>query len=61
MARAKKDSEARTFRLSPEILKRLDNYSEKTSIPKTAIVERALKQYLEVVDEERTGGRNERL
>lgn len=47
MARAKKDGEARTFRIESEILERLDKYSDETSIPKTAVVEKALKMYLD--------------
>jgi len=47
MARQKKDTEARTFRLTTELLKKLDDYSEESMIPKTAIVEKAIEEYLE--------------
>lgn len=47
MARAKKEGESRTFKLRQEILDRLDKYSEETMIPKTAVVERALEEYLD--------------
>ena len=51
MARNKmKDSEARSFRIRKEILARLDKYSEETMIPKTAVVEMALKLYLDKFD-----------
>lgn len=51
MARNKmKDSEARSFRIRKEILVRLDKYSEETMIPKTAVVEMALKLYLDKFD-----------
>lgn len=60
MARAKKDSEARTFRLSPEILKRLDYYSEETSIPKTAVVEKSLKMYLDANEQDIGAEKNKR-
>ena len=45
-----KDSEARSFRIRKEILARLDKYSEETMIPKTAVVEMALKLYLDKFD-----------
>ena len=47
MARAKKEGESRTFKLRQEILDKLDRYSEETMIPKTAVVERALEEYLD--------------
>ena len=47
MARTKvKDSEARSFRIRKDIGERLDWYSDKSRIPKTAIVEMALEEYL---------------
>ena len=46
MARTKtKDSEARSFRLRQDICDRLDAYSDKTRIPRTAIVEMALEDF----------------
>ncbi len=51
MARTKvKDSEAKTFRIRKDIVKRLDDYSEKSMIPKTAIVEKAIEDYLNKVN-----------
>lgn len=44
-----KESTARTFRLQNEIGQRLDEYSEKSRIPRTAIVEMALEEYLNKV------------
>ena len=50
MARNKvKDSDARTFRIRKDIGTRLDAYSEESMIPKTSIVEVALKEYLDKV------------
>ena len=49
MAKDKSTYEARTFRLPPDLLKRMDAYSDETSIPKTAIVEKALLKYLDTV------------
>ena len=46
MARSKvKDSEARSFRLRQDLCNQLDAYSDKTKIPRTAIVELALEDY----------------
>ena len=50
MARPKtKDSKSQTFRLRADIGERLDEYSEQSHIPKTAIVELALEEYLNKV------------
>ena len=50
MARSKtKDSVARSFRIRKNIVRRLDKYSEESMIPKTAIVEMSLKEYLDSV------------
>lgn len=47
MARGdKKDYQAATFRLPPELLDRLDIESGVTGLPKGAIVERALRAWL---------------
>ena len=46
-----KDSEARTFRLRKDLLEKVDKYSEDTSIPKTAIVEKALELFFKSNDE----------
>lgn len=45
-----KNSKPQAFRLRTDICERLDKYSEKSMIPKTSIVEAALKEYLERVD-----------
>ena len=48
MARPKvKDSKSQAFRLRADISKRLAEYSEVSHIPKTAIVELALEEYLD--------------
>lgn len=50
MARPKtKDAEARSFRIRRDLGTRLDDYSERSHIPKTAIVELALEEYLNKV------------
>ena len=47
MARNKtKDSDAVSFRIQKDISERLNDYSESSHIPKTAIVEMALEEYL---------------
>ena len=47
MARNKtKDSDAMSFRIRKDISERLSDYSESSHIPKTAIVEMALEEYL---------------
>lgn len=47
MARNKtKDSDAVSFRIRKDISERLNDYSESSHIPKTAIVEMALEEYL---------------
>ena len=51
MSRDKKQGEFRflNVNLPVELLDKLDEYSEKTRIPKVAITEMALKEYLEKV------------
>ena len=51
MARAKKQGEFRflNVNLPVELLDRLDNYSDETRIPKVAITEIALREYLDKV------------
>ena len=50
MARPKKEGSYLNAKLPTEIIERVSAYSEKTRIPKTAIVEMALKEYLDKVD-----------
>ena len=47
MARAKKEGSYLNAKLPTEIIERVSAYSEATRIPKTAIVEMALKEYLD--------------
>lgn len=48
-----KDSAGRmTLRIDAPILARLDEYHKKTEIPKTRIINRALKNYLDEMDED---------
>lgn len=49
MARSKKQGRYFNCKLPDEILDRLTAYTEETRIPKTAIVEKALKEYLDKV------------
>ena len=44
-----KNSDAVSFRIRKDINQRLSNYSESSRIPKTAIVEMALEEYLSKV------------
>ena len=46
MPRAKKDGKFLNCYINKEILEKLEQYCEKTSIPKTSVVEKALSQYL---------------
>ena len=50
MARPRKEGSYLNAKLPTEIIERVSAYSEKTRIPKTAIVEMALKEYLDKVD-----------
>ena len=49
MARLKKEGSYLNAKLPTEIIERVNAYSEATRIPKTAIVEMALKEYLDKV------------
>ena len=46
MARPKKDGKPVSFVLQRQIVEELDKYYAETGIPKTTIVEKALKAYL---------------
>ena len=46
MARAKKNGEFVNCKIRQDIADRLNLYSEETMIPKTAIVEKAIEEYL---------------
>ena len=50
MARPRKEGSYLNAKLPTEIIERVSAYSEKTRIPKTAIVGMALKEYLDKVD-----------
>ena len=47
MARAKKDGEFINCKIRKDIARRLNTYSEYSMIPKTAIIERAIEEYLD--------------
>ena len=49
----KKDWPARTFRIPPELMDRLDAYAKQTGISKTFVVRKSLEQYLD--ENERKG------
>lgn len=52
MARPKtKDATSCTFNLDNEVVKQLDNFSKETFIPKTKIVEEAIKNYIKSYNE----------
>lgn len=46
MARAKKNGEFVNCKIRQDIADRLNAYSEETMIPKTAVVEKAIEEYL---------------
>lgn len=50
MPRPKKDGKYVNFYARKDLMDRLEEYSEKTMIPKTALLEKALEDYLERVD-----------
>lgn len=50
MARAKKNGEFVNCKIRQDIADKLNAYSEKTMIPKTAIVEKAIEEYLNKID-----------
>ena len=49
MAKPKKDYEAMSIKLDKSVADRLREYSNETSIPMTAVIEKALKRYLDEV------------
>lgn len=50
MAMAKsKDHVSKTFKIRADLAKRLDEYREKTGVPNTFAVEKALEKYLDEV------------
>lgn len=53
MARPKKNGHYLNVCILEEIYKNLENYSDDTGIPKTVVVEKALKKYLEEMNEHR--------
>ena len=50
MPRPKKDGKVINYYVRKDLVDRLDAYSEKSMIPKTSIIEAALKKYLDEVD-----------
>lgn len=54
MARPKKDGERFCCYLRKDLINMIDDYSTETSIPKTAIVEKALEKYLADVMKSKT-------
>lgn len=52
MAKLKtKDSKVTSFSLDVKVLDRMDNYSRKTFVPKTRIIEQAVTEYLDRMEE----------
>lgn len=47
MARAKKDGVKRSFFLNEKIDDKLNQYSKKTGIPKTTIIEKAIEEFFQ--------------
>ena len=52
MARPKKDGERFCCYLRKDLVNMIDDYSAETSIPKTAVVEKTLQKYLDLVMED---------
>lgn len=53
MPKNKKESHAFSIRMAKEIYERMEKYCEETSVPKTAVVERAICMYLDDYEETR--------
>ena len=53
MPKPKKDSRAFSIRMATEIYDRMEKYCKETSVPKTAVIERALRMYLDDYEETR--------
>ena len=51
MARIKKEGEFINCKVRQDVVDRLNAYSEKSMIPKTSIVEKALEEYLDRMDD----------
>jgi predicted transcriptional regulator len=51
MARERKDGSVISAKISADILDRMDDFSEKTGITKTAIIENAAREYLDREEE----------
>jgi len=51
MPRPKKDGKFINFYVKKDLVERLEQYSEKSMIPKTAILEAALQDYLDKSDD----------
>ena len=51
MARERKDGSVISAKISADILDRMDDFSEKTGITKTAIIENAVEEYLDREEE----------
>ena len=54
MAKVKKDYEPMSVKLEKQIADRLRAYSDETSIPKTAVIEKALTKYLDEVTKKKS-------
>lgn len=53
MPKIKKDSRAFSIRMAAEIYDRMEKYCAETSVPKTAVVERAICMYLDDYEDTR--------
>lgn len=51
MPKLKKDSRAFSIRMATDIYDRMEKYCEETSVPKTAVIERAVCMYLDDYEE----------
>ena len=53
MPKQKKDSRAFSIRMATEVYDRMEKYCVETSVPKTAVIEKAICMYLDDYDEKR--------
>lgn len=51
MPKVKKDSRAFSIRMATDVYDRMDKYCKETSVPKTAVIERAICMYLDDYEE----------
>ena len=58
MAKPKKDGKYINIYMARELAERLETYSEETGVPKTFVIEKAVKGYLDQMDEKEQAEHN---